>query len=265
MQAAFDNTALAAHTELPAASGTCASSAPRDRDMPPRDPLRLALPSATPEELRTLARIGRHRRCAAGTEPLRCDMPATALWLLERGQLSIGVHDAQGRWRQTRRVEPGHWVDATSAWLGGCHAEGALAETDVELVELPLLALEAVLPRHPQLWRALLACSSHRAHQAIAAQHALLLKDVVARLADWLLATQRGGEVLLLQHKRSLASQLGMTPETLSRTLGLLRSAGVIEDEPHRIGISDAAALRRCALHGSAALAPERPSVKETG
>jgi len=76
------------------------------------------------------------------------------------------------------------------------------------------------------------------------------LRTSAERLANWILSedARHGGtrRVSLGVDKRTLASQLGMTPENLSRNLAQLSRHG-IKNEAHGFVIQDAEALRRFA------------------
>jgi CRP-like cAMP-binding protein len=95
----------------------------------------------------------------------------------------------------------------------------------------------------------LLALLAARVRELTENTHGLLSKDVLARCADWLLASmdRNGGVVRISQRKRSIASQLGATPETFSRTLRRLREKGTIEVDGYSIIVRDVPALRRMA------------------
>ena len=80
-------------------------------------------------------------------------------------------------------------------------------------------------------------------------------KDAPARLASWLCARQQPldadpdrGVVQLAERKSDIASQLGMTPETMSRLMRNLSDRGVIEVEGYTVRVLDPKALRRIAL-----------------
>ena len=51
----------------------------------------------------------------------------------------------------------------------------------------------------------------------------------------------------LVERKSDVASQLGMTPETLSRLMRTLSDQGVIEVEGYTVQVRNLAALRRLA------------------
>ncbi|QPF74002.1 Crp/Fnr family transcriptional regulator [Roseateles sp. DAIF2] len=201
------------------------------------------------EALRLLASLGVVRLRPARALLLNDGDGASALWLLSRGVVSIGHHDAQGLWRPSRSVHAGDWIDNESAWIGGRYLQTALAETEICAYEFPLAGVEAVLHVHPQLARALLASVTQRARRVAGDAHDLLAKSVLARCAGWLIEELRSqaptSAIVLRQQKRAIAAQLGTSPETFSRTLRQLREMHVIEMNRNLINVRDAQALRR--------------------
>jgi CRP-like cAMP-binding protein len=201
---------------------------------------------------RGLAELGRVHRVHAGSTLFEHAARAQALWLVMQGCLTVGHREEAGRpWRATRTVRGGEWLDAASAWLDLPAAERAVADTESVLVEFSLADVEKLCASHPPLARALLALLATRVLQLTESTYGLLSKDVLSRCAGWLLdaarATSDGVTVLLAQRKRSIASQIGATPETFSRTLRQLREMGAIDVEGYRIRVRDGAALRRLA------------------
>jgi len=84
--------------------------------------------------------------------------------------------------------------------------------------------------------------------------HELMHKDAPSRLAQWL--SQRcqpvdghsgQGVVKLSERKRDVASQLAITPETLSRLMRSFTRQGVIEVSGYLVRVLDTAALGRMA------------------
>ncbi len=198
--------------------------------------------------LQALARLGRRHHFARGSLVLRTGAPTRSLWLLERGSVSIGRHDAAGHWSPSSSVREAEWIDAWSAWLGTPLLEGALAESDCIVWEFGLADLESVCAAHPGALQALVVPAAARVRRLADDRLGLLSQDVLARCARWLLDAlahdARGGRtVVLAQRKRSVAAQLGATPETFSRTLRLLRERGVIDVAGYHIRVCDLDAL----------------------
>jgi len=86
------------------------------------------------------------------------------------------------------------------------------------------------------------------------ATHDLMHKDAEGRFAAWLLqrcASEAGSDgsitVALSERKRDIASQLAITPETLSRLLRQLSRKGLIYVMGYTVKVLDVAALRRLA------------------
>jgi CRP-like cAMP-binding protein len=202
-------------------------------------------PAAT---LQALARLARHHHVERGSVVLRRGEPTRSLWLLERGSVSTGRHDAAGHWSSSSSVRDAEWIDAWSAWLGSPLLEGALAETDCIVWEFALADLERAWAEHPGALQALVVPAAARVRRLVDDRQGLLSHDVLARCARWLLDAlahdgQGGQTVVLAQRKRSVAAQLGATPETFSRTLRLLRERGVIDVAGYRIRVRDVDAL----------------------
>lgn len=199
-----------------------------------------------------LARIAVRYRFEAGAHLLRRESRSDALWLVERGQVSVGMPDQQGGWRQTRSVGPQEWLDVASAWLGGGYFESARATTLVIAHEFPLNDLQVLCSIRPNLATLFIAATAARIKQTTDAAHDLAVRDVPARLASWLLEQlsrqgESGSKVVLRQHKRVLASELGTSPETFSRALSRLRSLGFVTVKGYTVDVVDLEGLERFA------------------
>jgi CRP-like cAMP-binding protein len=203
----------------------------------------------TPAAADATAALALEHRVRAGSPVFTRSDAAAGLWLVVSGRVTVGSWETDHQWRQTHAVGDGEWLDAASAWLGGSFQEDAVAETDTVLLQFPLPAVKRACAAHPSLARALLALLALRVRQLTENTHGLLSKDVLARCADWLLASMdaAAGTVRMNQRKRSIASQLGATPETFSRTLRQLRERGTIEVDGYSIVVRDVQALRRMA------------------
>lgn len=201
-----------------------------------------------------LALRARRHRIERGTALLQRGEECRSLWLLERGTISMGHHDAARHWYPTRSVRSGEWIDAWSAWSAAPLVEGAIAETDCIVWELPIAEIERAADAHPGAMRAMLALCAARVRRLTEEKHGLLSQDVLARCAQWLLDaladSQDGATVVLSQRKRSIAAQIGATPETFSRMLRQLRERRAIDVEGYRIHVCDAGLLRQLAAEG---------------
>jgi CRP-like cAMP-binding protein len=100
----------------------------------------------------------------------------------------------------------------------------------------------------------LLTALSRQVQELAATVHDLMHRDAESRLAVWLMqrctardASNDGLQLRLAERKRDIAAQLGITPETLSRTMRLLSDKGLIEVDGYTVRVLDLAALRQLA------------------
>lgn len=233
-----------------AASAAATARALGDLLLKAVQPLRLSAIAA-----QALALRAKRHRVERGSPLLRRGEECHSLWLLERGTMSMGHHDATQHWYPTRSVRSGEWIDAWSAWSGAALVEGAIAESDCLVWELSIADVEHVASQHPGTLRAMLALCAGRVRRLTEEKHGLLSQDVLARCAQWLLDalpdSADGATVVLNQRKRSIAAQIGATPETFSRMLRQLRERRAIDVEGYRIRVCDAGMLRQLAADGA--------------
>ena len=210
-----------------------------------------------PAALRALADLARVRQVVQGETLLSRSVDALAVVALQRGEVALGLRTADGLFRIERIVRGPAWLDLSSAWLGLPHGMDAQALGPAALVEWPLDALVQRLPHLPGLALGLIRSLAREVHALAMNTHELMHKDAPARLAHWLrqrceplpgLAGQAA--VTLRDRKRDLASQLAITPETLSRLMRSFSSQGVIEVAGYKVRVLDLAALERLAQDG---------------
>jgi len=212
----------------------------------------LGEPALSPVEVGALAAIAVARSVAPGEAVLSRQMQAQALVALALGDVSLGWRTTDGLLRTERLVRGPAWLDQSSAWLGEPHAIDAQALSPARVVELPIAPLTQALAAHPDLWQRLIRGLASEVHALAVNTHELMHKDAPARLAQWL--SQRcqpleGGQgvVRLSERKRDVASQLAITPETLSRLMRSFTRQGVIEVSGYIVRVLDVAALGRLA------------------
>jgi len=179
---------------------------------------------------------------------------ARDLVLIARGDAALGSAQNDAPFHPERTVHGPDWVDASSTWLGGTHAQDAIALTDVQLITIPRPAMQQALLRHSEIARRLVLALSRQVHALTEVAHDLMHKDAETRFAAWLLhrcvadAVEPGTAVVALhERKRDIAAQLAITPETLSRLLRHLSRKGLIEVRGYTVRVLDLAALQRLA------------------
>ena len=210
-----------------------------------------ALPADVVAELQELAQV---RELLAGSLLVSSREPARDLCLIARGDAALGSAPADGSFQPERSVQGPAWLDASSAWLGAAPAQDAVAVSDVTLVSVPRADVQALMQRHPELARRLVVTLARQVQSLTVATHDLMHKDAEGRFAAWLLqrccseaASDGSVTVSLTERKRDIASQLAITPETLSRLLRQLSRKGLIAVAGYTVKVLDVAALRALA------------------
>jgi CRP-like cAMP-binding protein len=204
-----------------------------------------------PDLMEQLLVLSNPRDLEAGRLVLSRQEMARSLSLLVHGDVGFGVALPETPFHPERSVRGPAWLDISSAWLGRPHAQDALAFSDVRVVNVSRNAYQALMSRHAELARRIVIGLAGQLFALTETTHDLMHKDADARLAAWLLqrcvadaAAPQQVRVVLHERKRDIASQLAITPETLSRLLRQLRSEGLIEVHGYRIGVLKPEALR---------------------
>jgi CRP/FNR family transcriptional regulator, dissimilatory nitrate respiration regulator len=174
------------------------------------------------------------------------------VFYVESGRVALGVIEGSAMVHQLGMVEGPCWLEATSAVLNLPNAVDAIADTPVCLRRVPIVEFRRALSEIPSSAQAVLhdVAMAHRQQTELAVSR--LAKDAESRCAEWLLRHAQTGEkgtmaVLLQQRKRSIAAQLGIAPETLSRVLRHLRERSLISGSGRILNLVDPTGLRSLA------------------
>lgn len=214
----------------------------------------LGAPALTASELAAVVGLAHTREVAAGQPVLSRSDKASSLVALLCGEVALGLRTVAGTFRTERILRGPAWLDLSSAWLEDTHMMDAQAMVAAVIIELPCRALQAQLAEHPALAERLIRGLSREVLGLAVNTHELMHKDAPARLAQWLhqrcepLAGNAGqAEVKLCDRKRDVASQLAITPETLSRLMRSFSRQGVIEVSGYNVRVLDPQALQKLA------------------
>jgi len=219
----------------------------------------LGQPALSRADCEALDELACLRSVAAGQSVFNHGNPSPTLVLLLAGDVAMGLATPGGTMRTERLVHGPAWLDASSAWLDSAPVLDAVALTQVQVAELARAPLQALLERRPPLAQRLLVSLAGEVRRLTVHAHELMHKDAPARLATWLrercqpceaapcASTPNHAVVHLAERKSDIASQLGMTPETMSRLMRTLSDQRVIEVEGYTVRVLDLTALRRLA------------------
>lgn len=210
--------------------------------------------SLSPAEVEALASIAFTRSVMQGDPVFTRSEAATSLVALVEGVVTLGYRTADGTLRTERIVRGPAWLDLSSAWLEQPHAMDARAGTPSVVVELPIEGLQTVLARQPSLATCFIRGLAAEVQALAVNTHELMHKDAPGRLAQWLMQRSEPAKdpegqrvVRLTERKRDVASQLAITPETLSRLMRSFTRQGVIEVAGYTVWVIDPQALSQLA------------------
>lgn len=208
---------------------------PDPNDLPwQRCPLFAALPE---RHLARLQRIVVRKDFDRGAFLFHEGQPCNGFFVLLAGAVLLTrFTGADGKETPLHPVAPGQSFAEAALFGRMAFPATAVATLPARTAFFPGPAFLAQLQEDPELALALLASQSRWLQRLVARLAQLGSQDAETRLREWLRNAAAGTGVARIQGtKKDLASQLGMTPETLSRTLAVLRKAGLVAVEGRRI------------------------------
>jgi CRP/FNR family transcriptional regulator len=191
------------------------------------------------------------RSVPAGGAVFQPTQRAESFYVVLDGVVKVFQLSPQGQEQTLHLYGPGNTFGEAAMFAGGTYPAWARAAEDARVMEVPRRVLERALAGEPELAMGMLAGLSAKLREFARLIEQLSLRDVPGRLAGALLEQGEGRrEFRLRQTKRQLASQLGTTPETLSRALRKLSDVGAIDVRGRTVTVHDADTLRRLAEEG---------------
>lgn len=177
---------------------------------------------------------------------------APAWWLVAQGRLVVGTPCAQGTLVDGRVVESGQWLDVASAWSAPRATESAACSLPSTLWSLPVETLASCCRLDAELVHAMGGVMANQMRQLSDGRRELASKDVLARVALWLLRQLPASAAdhltfRLREQKQLVARQLVMAQETLSRCLRRLVDQGCIDMKGYQVVIRDLPQLQAIA------------------
>ncbi len=193
-------------------------------------------------------------RIAAGATKVRL---ARGAMLFRRGEMPKGFHVVvygriqlrAGGTRGSRLsgiVGPGRSFGEPVMFLGKPYVVDAVADDDTLLIHVPRDIVFAEIEGNPQFARRMIAGLAARIEALVHELDAQAQGSSLQRLVAYLLrgrAAAQGQAFTLPATKAAVASQLGMTPEHLSRLLRELATHMLLQVQGRRIVIADAERL----------------------
>ncbi|NLM78044.1 MAG: Crp/Fnr family transcriptional regulator [Ruminococcaceae bacterium] len=191
--------------------------------------------SLTHEESMEIIEIASSRIFEKGAWVYRAGDGGGTLFILHTGLVKLFRLNASGKEQVLRLVGPGSFFGEWSLFSSLPLTDNAQALETTTMCVLQGEQLKALMAKYPSIAFKVLDELSRRLEQAENRIEDISLGSVTKRVAGALLAfAEDRAEIKLPMTKGDLASQLGMTQETLSRKLAALQEEGLIVLQGHR-------------------------------
>jgi CRP/FNR family transcriptional regulator len=186
------------------------------------------------EELEEIAALAILKQLDKGDYLFHEGSQAEGFYVVQRGAINVHRVSPVGKEQVISVFGPGQsFAEAALASEGGYPANARAIEPTTILM-VPKAGFIALVRRRPELALKMLGSMSQHLRVLVGLLDDLTLKDVEARLLNWLLKRcprplkANPVQVELDRTKRVLASEIGTVSETLSRTLAKLRDQKLI-------------------------------------
>ncbi|HLI11956.1 MAG TPA: helix-turn-helix domain-containing protein [Alphaproteobacteria bacterium] len=205
-----------------------------------------------PQATSRIATVGTRQHLSAGKTLFAEGDPAENIYEVIRGTLRLCKLMPDGRRQITGFLSAGHLLGVSH---GDLHLYTAEAITAVTLCRYPRARFDRLLDEVPGFARRLLAVTSDELRSAQDQMLLLGRKTAVEKIASFLLTMaerQRAGdeacEIQIPMGRADIADYLGLTVETVSRTLTTLKRDGFIAiPTPVRLVLRDRKGLEKLA------------------
>jgi len=196
----------------------------------------------TESDIGLLSSIIKVRSCSRGEILFEEGEGATGFYVVATGKVKIYKLSPGGKERILHVIQPGNSFADAAIFADGCYPAFAETLTGAELYFFPKNDFLQLLHDHSQLSINMIAGLARYLRQFTTQIEDLTFRDVPARLARYLLSLDDHGKTSLSLPvaKAQLASNLGTTSETLSRTLRKLSDEEIIQVAGKKIEILDA-------------------------
>lgn len=194
---------------------------------------------------------------AAGTRELRVkrqeilfhkgDVP-DGVYVVVMGQVKLFIPSSQG-WEKVVHMEgPGASFGEAVVFMDKPYPISAQATQDSILLVVSREVLTQAIDSSVPLCRKMLGSLSMRMHELLSDIEACTLRSsaqrVICYLSQFAPSNMLSYEIALEASKQTIAAQLNLAPETLSRVLTQLTGAGLIEMRGRNISVPDLNKLR---------------------
>lgn len=174
-----------------------------------------------PETLRASATIGLFRK---GEAVFRAGARPQSVHYLLGGEVRLVRRARSGGEVILQRARRGFFAEA-SLESGSYHCD-AMAAQPSEVLRIPLAATREVLEHDPAFRRVWIAHLTRELRRSRAQGERLALKSAAERILHYLEIEGVDGVVTLSTSRKSWAAELGLTHETLYRTLARMKTEG---------------------------------------
>jgi CRP-like cAMP-binding protein len=174
--------------------------------------------------------------------------PSRGCYVMQSGAINVHRVSAAGKEQVIHVFRPGESLAEASLASPTGYPANARAVESSTVVVLPKAPLLDLIGRRPDLALRMLGSMSQHLRVLVGLVEDLTLKDVEARLLNWLVkrfpaGTPAPATIKLASTKRVLAAELATSSETLSRTFAKLRDEKVIGVSGATVRVDDVAAL----------------------
>jgi CRP-like cAMP-binding protein len=202
--------------------------------------------------LAPLLRVAQSREVPRGATLFEQQGPPEALHLLLTGSVGLQARADTGEETMVEIFGPGELFLVPAAILGLPYPAAGVALTDARTLAIPAEAFRDRVAEEPLVARATIELLSRHWRLMMDQVVDLKLRPAERRVARFLarrVPEEPGaGPAELPEPRSAIAARLGMTPETLSRSLTALEAQGLIRVAPRRADVLDRARL----MQGSA-------------
>ncbi len=204
-------------------------------------------------QLRQIAAPAARHGYEAGEWLFQTNGKADGFFVISSGEVEILRSAPNGREQILHILEAGEMCGEVPVFHGGRFPASARARVELEALYIPSDKFYALAMEQPQVLLEMMAMICMRMRHFASLISDLSLKDVTARLAGYLMQlADEGGTIRLDCPKSELAARLGTIPETLSRSLSRLKSAGALTGQGEVLAVADKGVLEDIAAGGSA-------------